>query len=52
MGNIAFNFPEEFDENEDAVYILGTDWNHIVSYLTSIGYNTDTSFEGYTIVYK
>ena len=52
MGNIAFNFPEEFDENEDAVYILGTDWNHIVSYLSSIGYSTDTSFDGYTIVYK
>ena len=52
MGNIAFSFPEEFDENEDAVYILGTDWNHIVSYLVSIGYNTDTSFDGYTIVYK
>ncbi len=52
MGNIAFSFPAEFDENEDAVYVLGTDWNHIVSYLTSIGYKTDTSFEGYTIVYK
>ena len=52
MGNIAFDFPADFDENEDAVYILGTDWNHIVSYLISIGYNTDTSFAGYTIVYK
>ena len=52
LNNIAFSFPEEFDESEDAIYILGTDWGHIASYLRESGFNADTSFQGYTILYK
>ncbi|MBQ9461570.1 MAG: hypothetical protein IJU51_06615, partial [Clostridia bacterium] len=52
LENIAFSFPENFNENEPAIYILGTDWNHIASYLRDIGFNEDLSFPGYTILYN
>lgn len=52
IGNIYFTFPEDFNESEDAIYILGTDWGHIASYLMSIGYASDTNFPGYTIIYR
>ncbi len=52
IDNIYFGFPAEFDENEDAVYILGTDWQHIASYLSETGFQTDTAFSGYTIHYR
>ncbi|MCR4657381.1 MAG: glycosyltransferase family 39 protein [Lachnospiraceae bacterium] len=52
LNNIAFHFPEEFDEDEDAIYILGTDWNHISSYLKDTGFDEDTGFPGYTILYR
>ena len=52
IDDIYFAFPEDFNESEDAVYILGTDWGHIASYLISIGYRSDTSFPGYTIIYR
>lgn len=47
-----FAFPEEFDENEDAVYILGNNWNHISAYLISIGFECDTTFPNYKILYR
>lgn len=49
--NVKLYFPE-FDENEDAIYILGYNWEHIASYLTSVGYNVDTKFDRYFILYK
>ncbi|MCR4923782.1 MAG: glycosyltransferase family 39 protein [Lachnospiraceae bacterium] len=52
MGNVHFYFPEDFDENEDALYILGSNWGHISAYLKSIGFNSDEAFEGYTILYR
>ncbi len=52
MDHFVFAFPSDFDENEDAVYILGSNWDHISGYLTSIGFNCDTTFQGYKILYK
>ena len=52
LANLRLAFPEEFDENENAVYILGSSWEHISGYLTSIGFECDTSFPGYKILYK
>lgn len=52
-GRVTMGFPEEFDENEDAVYILDNEARgHIIGYLISIGYNVDQQFEGYSILYK
>lgn len=50
--NLRLAFPEEFDENEDAVYILGNNWDHISGYLTSIGFECDTTFPGYKIMHR
>lgn len=52
FGNVKLHFPENFDENENAIYILGVSWDHIASYLTSIGFNVDVSYENYYILYK
>ncbi|MCR4740635.1 MAG: glycosyltransferase family 39 protein [Lachnospiraceae bacterium] len=52
LDNIHMKFPEEYDENENAVYILGTDWGHIAAYLIDTGWNQDTAFPGYTILYR
>lgn len=50
--NVCWAFPEEFDENENAVYIIGENWNHITGYLISIGFNQDYRYPGYTILYR
>lgn len=52
FGNVTLHFPEEYDENEDAVYILGTTWDFIAGYLAGTGYNIDTTFENYLICYR
>ena len=52
IGRIMMHFPKAFDENEDAIYILGNNWNHISDYLRSIGFNTDYTFSNYQILYK
>lgn len=51
-GKYKLHFPENFDENENAIYILGKNWSHITGYLQSIGYNVDNCFENYSIVYR
>lgn len=51
-GNVCWKFPEEFDENENAVYIIGDNWSHISGYLISIGFNQDYRYPGYVILYK
>lgn len=50
--NVKLHFPEEFDINENAVYIVGQDWDFIASYLVSVGFNVDTKFEKYYILYR
>ncbi|MCR5419598.1 MAG: glycosyltransferase family 39 protein [Lachnospiraceae bacterium] len=52
LTHIQFAFPETFDENENAVYILGTDWEHISAYLMDIGFKCDQSYPGYKILYR
>ncbi len=52
LANLRLAFPEDFDENENAVYILGHSWDHISAYLMSVGFECDTSFPGYKILYK
>lgn len=52
LEHYIFAFPEEFDESEDAVYILGYEWNHISGYLTSIGFNCDETIPGYKILFR
>lgn len=52
LGKYDMHFTDSFDENEDAVYILGTSWNHISDYLVSIGFNEDRRFENYRILYR
>jgi len=51
-GNVEYGFPEEFDENENAVYIIYQNWNHITGYLTEVGFGIDTRFPGYSILFK
>ncbi len=52
LDNIHFYFPEEFNEDEEAVYILGSNWGHITAYLKSIGFNCDENWPGYAILYR
>ncbi len=51
-GNVTAGLPEEFDLNENAVYIIGNDWAHIISYLISEGFAVDQTFPGYSILYR
>lgn len=52
LKNYIFTFPENFDETENAIYILGYEWDHISSYLISIGFNCDEAIPGYKILYR
>ena len=52
LKNYIFAFPENFDETENAIYILGYEWDHISSYLISIGFNCDETIPGYKILYR
>lgn len=52
LKNYIFALPENFDENENAIYILGYEWDHISSYLISIGFNCDEAIPGYKILYR
>ncbi|MDO4188913.1 MAG: glycosyltransferase family 39 protein [Lachnospiraceae bacterium] len=50
--NVKLHFPENFDENENAIYIVGYSWDFIASYLIEIGFNVDLSYENYFILYR
>lgn len=50
--NVKLHFPEKFDENENAIYIVGSSWDFIASYLIEIGFNADLSYENYYILYR
>lgn len=52
MGHFYFYFPENYDPSENAIYILGHEWDHITSYLIGEGYYCDSTFEGYNILVK
>ena len=52
IGNYCLEFPEEFDENEDAVYIIGNDWNHITDYMISVGFAADRTFDNHVLLFK
>ena len=52
LKNYIFAFPENFDETENAIYILGYEWDHISNYLISIGFNCDETIPGYKILYR
>lgn len=51
-GRVSAYFPEEFDINENAVYIVGDNWPHITGYLISVGFSQDQSLPGYSILYR
>lgn len=45
--------PDEVNPDEDCLYILGSNWNHISSWLAeNAGYIRDDLFPGYTILYR
>ena len=45
--------PDEVDPDEDCLYILGTNWDHISSWLVeNAGYTRDNLFPGYSILYR
>lgn len=51
-GNVTAKLPEEIDVNENAVYIIGNQWPHIISYLISEGFAADQTLPGYSILYR
>lgn len=52
-GNVRRHLPEEIDPDEDAVYLIGDSWDHIVSYMASEwGFSVDNTYPSYKIVYK
>lgn len=52
IGRFHLNFPEEFDESEQAIYILGRDWDHISEYLISIGFKCDESTPSMRVLWR
>lgn len=53
MGHIHQCLPDEMSLNENAIYILGHNWDHIANFMTSEwGYQADNTFPSYTILYK
>ena len=51
-GNVTAKLPDELDVNENAVYIIGEQWPHIVSYLISEGFEADQTIPGVSILYR
>ena len=52
-GKVIHHLPENIDQNEDAVYVIGTEWDHIVDYMVSEwGFQVDYVSENYRIVYR
>ena len=52
-GNVILGLPEEFDENDNAIYILDNEnRSHVTSALIGIGFYCDQQFPGYSIVLK
>jgi len=52
MGRFNLHFTDNFDENENAIYILGNSWSHISEYICSVGFVWDKTFGNYAILYK
>jgi len=52
IGRFYLYFPEEFDENEQAIYVIGRDWDHISDYLISIGFNCDESVPSMRVLWR
>ncbi|MBQ9361579.1 MAG: glycosyltransferase family 39 protein [Lachnospiraceae bacterium] len=52
MGHIYLHFPDEFDINEDAIYVIGEENRHVAAGLIELGFQADTTFPGYTICYR
>ena len=53
LGRIHMDLPEEFDVNEDAIYIIGKDeWGYVISDLISAGFHDDVSFDNEVILYR
>lgn len=52
-GKVIHHLPENIDQNEDAVYVMGNLWDHIVDYMvTEWGFQVDYVSENYRIVYR
>lgn len=51
-GNVTAGLPEEIDPNENAIFIIGSQWPHITSYLISEGFIADQTLPGYSILFK
>ena len=51
-GRVTARLPDELNPEENAVYIIGDDWPHIVSYLISEGFEADQTLPGYSILYR
>ena len=52
-GKVIRHLPENFDPNENAVYVLGTEWDHVMNYMISeCGFQVDYVSENYRILYR
>lgn len=52
-GRISWHLPPEIDKDENAVYVLGYEWDHIADYMaTEWGFNIDYVSDRYRIVYR
>lgn len=49
----CLELPKEINPDEDCLYILGANWNHISTWMVeNAGYTRDDLFPGYTILYR
>ena len=49
---VKWQLPEELDLTGKVVYVIDNDLQHITDYLASEGFNCDSTFDEYKIVYK
>ena len=52
FGNVCTHLPDNFDANEDAVYIIGETWSYAANAVMEYGFKCDKTFPKYYILYK
>lgn len=53
QGHFEQRLPEDIDPGENAVYIIGHNWDFIISYMISEwGFQADNTYPSYTILYR
>lgn len=52
QGNYYMALPENISLEEDCIYIIDNNWQHVSSWLADNGYQKDNTFPNYAILYR